>query len=251
MSPFDQHDADCRCEWGVPGLDSLAPAAVVIVVDVLSFSTCVDVAVGRGAAILPYPWNDASAADFAAAHRAVLAGPRRTARYSLSPGSFVDVSAGLRCVLPSPNGATLAVRAAATGATVLAGCLRNAAAVATAARGLGATFSVCPAGERWPDGSLRVAIEDWLAAGAILRALPGRRSAEATLAIAAFESGQHSVQALLAASSSGRELIGRGFGADVELAAQVDVSNHAARLEEGAFIKLWKPAVQPRAMTSR
>ena len=34
MSPFDQHDADCRCEWGVPGLDSLAPAAVVIVVDV-------------------------------------------------------------------------------------------------------------------------------------------------------------------------------------------------------------------------
>jgi len=111
--------------------------------------------------------------------------------------------------------------------------------------------SVCvPPANDGPMGRC-ASIEDWLAAGAILRALPGRRSAEATLAIAAFESGQHSVQALLAASSSGRELIGRGFGADVELAAQVDVSNHAARLEEGAFIKLWEPAVQPRAMTSR
>src|SRR6058998_804462 len=99
MSPFDQHDADCRCEWGVPGLDSLAPAAVVIIVDVLSFSTCVDIAVGRGAAILPYEWRDASASVFAAAHHAQLAGPRGKTRYSLSPASFVDAPAELRCVL--------------------------------------------------------------------------------------------------------------------------------------------------------
>src|SRR5205814_8936309 len=46
------------------------------------------------------------------------------------------------------------------------------------ARTLGATFNVCPAGERWPDGSLRPAVEDWLAAGAILKNLP--RSEEHT-----------------------------------------------------------------------
>jgi phosphosulfolactate phosphohydrolase-like enzyme len=40
----------------------------------------------------------------------------------------------------------------------------------------------------------------------------------------------------VAASSSGRELIARGYEADVDLAVQVDVSTHAARLEQHAFI---------------
>jgi 2-phosphosulfolactate phosphatase len=79
----------------------------VIVVDVLSFSTCVDVAVSRAASIFPYPWKDAAAGQFATRHQAELAGARGRARYSLSPVSFVDAPAGLRCVLPSPNGAAL------------------------------------------------------------------------------------------------------------------------------------------------
>lgn len=236
MEPFDQHDADCRCDWGVLGLDSLAPADVVIVVDVLSFSTCVDVAIGRGATILPFRWKDASAADFASVHGADIAGPRGAARYSLSPASFLSAPAGLRCVLPSPNGATITLRAAETGAVVLTGCLRNAGAISAAAALLGRTFNVCPAGERWPDGSLRVAVEDWLGAGAILRALPGRKSAEAMAAIGLFESRQHATAEMLAASGSGRELVLQGFEADVALAAQIDVSNHAPRLQDGEFV---------------
>jgi 2-phosphosulfolactate phosphatase len=139
VNTFNQETAACRCEWGVVGHDALAKADVVIVVDVLSFSTCVDVAIGRGAAIFPYPWKDSTANEFALAQGAELAGRRGEARYTLSPASFLDAPSGLRCVLPSPNGAGLSLQAATTGATVLAGCLRNASAVAKAARSIGST----------------------------------------------------------------------------------------------------------------
>jgi 2-phosphosulfolactate phosphatase len=208
----------------------------VIVVDVLSFSTCVDIASGRGAAIFPYPWKDSTASEFAAAQKAELAGPRGEARYSLSPASFLDVPSGFRCVLPSPNGARLSLRAETTGAIVLAGCLRNAGAVARAAQRLGSTFNVCPAGEQWPDGSLRPSIEDWLGAGVILRLLPGAKSPEAAAAIVAFESAQNNLREVLEASSSGRELVERGFPQDLELAAQFNVSEHVPKLEGRSFI---------------
>jgi len=242
MPHVDQASAGCRCEWGPIALESLAPADVVIVVDVLSFSTCVDVAVGRGAAILPYRWKDASAESFAASQRAELARARGRGRYSLSPASFQAVPPGTRCVLPSPNGATLSLAAAAQGATVLTACFRNARAVAKAARAIGSTFNVCPAGERWSDGSLRFAIEDWLAAGAVLHALPGRRSPEAEAAIAAFERREGAIRETLAASSSGRELIEIGFDIDVEYAACVDVSGSVPKLAGSAFVDAHGPA---------
>jgi 2-phosphosulfolactate phosphatase len=132
----------------------------------------------------------------------------------------------------------LALRAAETGATVLAGCLRNAQAVAEAARSSGSTFNVCPAGERWPDGSLRVCIEDWLGAGAILRLLPGTKSPEAAAAIAAFEAGRHTLREILAASGSGLELIEIGYAQDVELAAQFNVSECVAKLQERSFVAI-------------
>ena len=237
MTPFDQKAAACRCEWAATGHDFLAAADVVIVVDVLSFSTCVDIAAARGIAILPYPWQDPRAAAFAAAQRAELAGRRGDARYSLSPASFVDAPEGIRCVLPSPNGAALAFHAAGTSAAVLTGCLRNARAVAAAARRLGVTFNVCPAGEQWPDGSLRPAVEDWLGAGAILCRLPGSKSPEAAAAVAAFHQAEHNIPTVLASTSSARELTARGFGVDVELAAHYDVSDCAPRLEHGAFVR--------------
>ena len=232
----DQRGATCRCEWGVNGQDALAPADVVIVVDVLSFSTCVDVAAGRGAAILPYAWKDSSAAAFAERHGAELAGARDSSRYSLSPASFASAPAGLRCVLPSPNGAAISLRASSTSAVVLAGCLRNARAVAHLAQRLGRTVNVCPAGERWPDGSLRPAVEDWLGAGAILHHLPGTKSPEADAAVAAFEQRQHALADVIARSSSGRELIERGFLQDVDLASALDVSSCAPKFDGVAFV---------------
>ncbi len=50
-----------------------------------------------------------------------------------------------------------------------------------------AEISVIAAGEKWPDGSLRPALEDLLGAGAILSRLEGNLSGDAQAAVAAFE----------------------------------------------------------------
>lgn len=66
-----------RFEWGPDGAMAVAPGAeLAVVVDVLCFTTCVSVAVDRGAEVFPYRWKDGTAADFAAAQDAVLAGRR-------------------------------------------------------------------------------------------------------------------------------------------------------------------------------
>ena len=224
---------EVRCEWGERAVTLLAPLVdVVVIVDVLSFSTCVEVAASRGAVVLPYPSKDAAAAAFARDAGAALAGERGTGP-SLSPASLLAIAAGTRLVLPSPNGARLGLAAGAT--PVLAGCLRNARAAALAARRFGSRVAVIPAGERWPDGSLRPALEDWLGAGAILRHLPGRASPEARAAASAYEQHRAALRDTIAACASGRELIERGFAEDVAIATAADVSETVPVLVDGAF----------------
>lgn len=239
MAPFTQKDWPSRCEWGCEAVTALAPADVVIVVDVFSFSTCVDVAVSRGVTMIPYGWNgwnDPGAAEFARVHGAELAGKRRMSRYSLGPKSYLDAPAGLRCVLPSPNGARVALAAAGSGAVVLAGCLRNARAVAEFAQQAGRTFNVIPSGERWLDGSLRPALEDALGAGAILSHLPGPRSPEAEAAVAIFERCRDNLLMTLDACASGRELDERGHHDDKFIAGEVDVSACVPRFDGIGFV---------------
>lgn len=236
MSVFDQHAWACRCEWGPGAVAALAPAGVVIVVDVLSFTTCVDVAVSRGGAMLPYAWKDPSAVEFARTHGAELAGRHHLARYSLSASSFLDVQPGFRCVLPSPNGARVSLAAAESGAVVFAACLRNARAVAAAAARAGASVNVVPAGERWADGSLRPCLEDWLGAGAVLAGLPGSRSPEADAAVAVFERHRDSLASTIRQCSSGRELEEKGQLDDLVLASALDVSACAPRFDGVAFV---------------
>jgi len=192
-----------------------------------------------------YAWKDDSARRFATERGALLAG-KRGDKFSLSPGSLRELPAGARLVLPSPNGATLSL--AAAGRPTMCGCLRNAAAVAKAAGSYGPRVAVIPAGERWPDDTLRPCFEDWIGAGAIIEQLPGTRSPEAEAALAAWQSARLKLLELLRVCPSGQELIERGFPQDVEIAGEVNVSLSAPTMKEGAYVDgtLPAPFVQAR-----
>jgi len=118
---------------------------------------------------------------------------------------------------------------------VIAGCLRNASAVASYIRQQQATVTVIACGERWPNGAMRPAIEDMIAAGAILHELEEHRlSVEAQMAVAAFLSAQHALLSVLEQSGSGQELIRKGYPEDVRMAAQYNVSQHVPVLNQQA-----------------
>jgi 2-phosphosulfolactate phosphatase len=225
---------DVRFEWGERGLRALAgDARVFVIVDVLRFTTCVSLACARGAAVLPFRWKDARVGAYAAEHDALVAGAGE--RYSLSPASLVEIPAGTRIVLPSPNGSALSLEAAARG-EVLAGCLRNASAVAARAAALGGPVAVIAAGERWSDGSLRAALEDQLGAGAVIARLPGTPSPEARHARAAFALAARDLDATLRGCASGRELLERGWANDLPFAAALDVDPVAPLLRDAAYV---------------
>lgn len=230
---YDQSEFDVRCEWGLQGVRLLAPISdVVIIVDVLSFSTCVDIATGRGAIVYPYRWKDASAEAFALSVDGELAGPSNQG-YTLSPRTLVSIPFGTRLVLPSPNGSTLTL---STGSTpTLAGCLRNAVTVGQAAQRYGRRIAVIPAGEQWPDGSLRPAFEDWLGAGAILHGLSGEKSPEASAAVACFLDAQPDLLARLNTCSSGKEKQERGQTEDNDLAGALNTSTAIPVFKDGAY----------------
>lgn len=227
-------------DWGLAGLNRLkAKVAALVIVDVLSFSTAVDVATGRGAIVYPRPLGDLMAAERAAAAvGAVLARPRGAGggQVSLSPQSLDRSAPGKKIMLPSPNGSRLSLLAG-VGVPLFAGCLRNARAVADAVRpwvGQGG-IGVIAAGERDRDNGLRFAIEDLVGAGAILAHLGGEMSAEANMARRAFEGAAPDLNDLIVRSVSGRELAERGFAGDVDYALRRDVSVGAPRLIDGAF----------------
>ncbi|MCP5096044.1 MAG: hypothetical protein GY943_10860, partial [Chloroflexi bacterium] len=210
---------------------------VIIIVDVLSFSTSVDIAVGNGATVLPYLGSLAALPAFAKAKNAIVAQHGRSqtsgSGYSLSPASLVTIPAGTRLVLPSPNGSTLSL---STGDTpTIAGCLRNARAVAENARKLGKQISVIAAGERWKGGLLRPSIEDLIGAGAILSYLEGNRSPEGETAVATYHHAHPNLKSTILRCSSGKELVGRGFSEDLQLATQLNLSNTVPLLVDGEY----------------
>jgi 2-phosphosulfolactate phosphatase len=264
VSSFDQSNYQVRFDWGIDGLARLEPADVIVVVDVLRFSTAATRAIEAGREIVLRPELSRNGAPIAHAAR----------------------------------------EHAARGATVLIGCLRNRGAIADAivaeqhARGGRMSVVVIAAGERAarrtplpmllgasvpqpgqhaeggdenpehgghdpqgvdqdpehgghdPQGVdqerdaaqlPRFAVEDLLGAGAIIDALITRGidhcSPEASVAAEGFAALQHGLGHLLGASGSGRELAAAGLDGDVAYASALDASSAVAVLRDGVLVR--------------
>jgi 2-phosphosulfolactate phosphatase len=233
-----------RFDWGPVGAARASRhGGVIVIVDVLSFTTAVSVAVDRDVVVYPAAAGDQRARELARAVDGVLAVGRRDVTeehpWSLSPAALRSGTAPRRLVLPSPNGSAIA--AAAEG-LVVAACLRNARAVAVwlgeHAHAGNEAITVIAAGERWPDGSMRPALEDFLGAGAVIAALAdvsgSKESPEAACARAAYRATQ-AVPDAVRNCVSGVELRSDGFGEDVEVAVELDASDGVPVRVDGAF----------------
>ncbi|MGC4894474.1 2-phosphosulfolactate phosphatase [Micromonospora sp. DT31] len=246
MTVFTQPGAGARFDWGLTGAAELGRVcAALVVVDVLSFTTTVEVAVSRGMRVHPFPWGE-QADEYARRIGAVAAVGRRQMTperpWSLSPAALRTAPVVADLVLPSPNGSAISAAASTTGVPVVAACLRNAAAVGRWLRAQGygtndAPVGVVAAGERWPDGSLRPCVEDQLGAARVLDVLaeaPGGLSVEAAMVLAGLASTPD-VAAAVRGCVSGRELAEGGFAEDVAVATEVDVSAVVPVLRQGYF----------------
>jgi len=234
---YNQEEFDIKLEWGIRGVEELAPVSdVIIIVDVLSFSTCVDIATRNGAIIYPYRWKDETAIEYASTLNAELADFKRkyTDGYSLSPTSLLNIKPNTKLVLPSPNGSTLTLSTKPT--PTLCGCLRNAKAVATFAKRFGRKISIIPAGEQWTDNTLRVAFEDLIGAGAIISYLQGSLSPESKTGLTVFKDLQSTLLEEIKKCSSGKELIERGFEKDLVLACDLNSSDNVPVLTNNSYV---------------
>lgn len=213
-SPFDQSTYQVRFEWGAGGLARLAPADVVVVVDVLRFSSTVPDAVASGTVV-----TLADAREWSSNGAAVAAS---------AEGALVLVG-GLR-------------NAAAVARAVQAVQERRQARTSVA---------VIAAGEKAPDGTLRFAVEDQLGAGAVIAALTDlgidHTAPEAAVTAEGFRALKGALRHLLSASGSARELeIGvastarmaaSGIApASVAEAATLDATDVVPVLRDGAFV---------------
>jgi 2-phosphosulfolactate phosphatase len=244
---YGQEQYQVRLDWGIQGADAIGDNAdVIIVVDVLCFSTTVVLATALGVEVVPAAPEDAR--EIARKTDAVL-GARRGegSGLSLSPSSVTaeSTSASGRIVIPSINGSRLVAALADQPALVVAGSLRNAAAIARWAvrqqgdKGDRFTVAVIAAGEVRADETLRFALEDYLGAGAIIDALAevgiDYCSPEAAGAAAAFTGLRNATGHLIGASATGRELTADGFRADIDLAIDIDASETVPVLREFGF----------------
>jgi 2-phosphosulfolactate phosphatase len=235
-SHFDQHGHRVRFDWGWRGCSQAAARGdVVVIVDVLRFSTMVASATSRRVHIIPVSDAD-DIESLQREHGAVVI------ENSLAPLRYETVPPGTRVVVRSPNGATC-VRLSSAAPQVVTGAIVNASAVAAHLREALSrerqAVTVIACGERWAhsseDGALRFALEDFLGAGAILCQLDDDLSPEAQLCAAAFQSQRDRILDLLLGCGSGRELLARNDRASVELAAALDRYSVVPVLENGVI----------------
>src|SRR5690554_6131488 len=172
---FEQSPFDCRVEWGKRGAREAAERGdIIIIVDVLSFSSTVVSALNNEAIIYPYPPHldgKEFATKIGAEYILGRAEASKIGKPTLSPVSFnKQEHMNKRYVLTSLNGAYCTWIASKVPA-LLIGSLLNASAVASIAEKIrlktNTNITVIPCGEQWDDikeydDTLRPAVEDYL-----------------------------------------------------------------------------------------
>lgn len=232
---FGQGGYDVRLEWGRFGArKAVERGDILVVVDVLSFSSAVVTATAHDITI--YPCGTQSEAETMALRvEGEVAVHRRDVpskgTHSLSPLSFLNGKPGAKVAVASPNGATCS-RFGRDVSCLILGAFLNAQAVAEAIEQemlrITRPITVLACGERWKepneDGELRFALEDYLGAGAIISSLPTKykRSPEAHTAEVAFMAIEANLKEVIARCGSGVELIDKGFAGDVEHSAKLN-----------------------------
>ncbi|WP_460776142.1 2-phosphosulfolactate phosphatase [Microbacterium sp. GXF7504] len=194
-SPFDQSRYQVRFEWGTDGLDRLAPADVVVLVDVLLEGTRIADAVARGESVpVPEALTDAVA----------------------TAGDALVLAAGL-------------VNASAVAREVLAEQRRRADRTSVAIVALGDPTA---SGTRFTveDQFGAGAVVDALGALGIDHTSP-----ETAAAGEAFRGLRRALRHLLTASGSGQELLDADRRDEVLAAAQVDALDVVPVLRDGVF----------------
>jgi 2-phosphosulfolactate phosphatase len=251
---LDQSPFEIKVEWGQRGArDASDRGDIVIIVDVLSFSSTVVTAVDHGAEIYPCspPINESVKAYAREINAQMVWGRAEALQFgghSLSPTTFTSADRGQKFVMCSLNGAAC-TRVASKVPALLIGSFLNASAVAQIANQLraklNANLTVIPCGEQWPnslenENKLRPGIEDYLGAGMIVSQLIGSKSPEAEVCVGAFEYAENRLNELIWDAASSRELRERGYEQDVIHCSKVDISKAVPILVENRFANINK-----------
>ena len=241
-------DKTCRCHFdrGPDGVRGGAERGdILVIVDVLSFSTAVATAIENGGKVYPCSMED-DPCEMAKRIGGEAAVRRNDVpdggRFSLSPLTYLNIEAGTRIVLSSPNGATCS-QCWQTVPYLFTGSLVNAEVVGKAVSNILKTgnlnVTVIACGERTMALSgverIRWAVEDYLGAGAVLSYISHSKSVEAQVCEAGFTDSQKEIREILLECESGRELRAGGFEEDVEYSAQLNVCNAVPVMRDGHF----------------
>lgn len=186
--------------WGDAGARKLATVSdVVVLVDVLRFTTAVSMLCARGCAV--EVGADASG-DL------------------LCPTRIDEIAASSQVVVGSVNGSAIASTLDDVEVPVVAASLVNARAVADYLRDFD-VVALVPCGEMTDNGLRRASYEDALGAGAVASYLPHGGNPAVDGVRNAFH-GATNLPEVLLHTMSGRELVERGHADDVERAGALD-----------------------------
>lgn len=188
-------------------------------------------------------WGLGGLRRLAPAHVVVIVQPLGLTAHALAA---VENAAGLDVSTDDDEAAALARAAHETGAHVVAGGLRNAAAVAAhvlqvqRTRAERTSISILAAGATDLEGP-RFAVEDLLGAGAVVAALGDlgidHASPDAAVAGEGFRALGGAVRHLLTASGGGRTLAADGGREAVLVAAARDAASVVPVLRDGVFVE--------------